>query len=64
VTQKRKRRTKAEIVADQAKAETEKKCMEELTKDNNRAMVQMDIDEDIDRTDTANRTTSGKQHVT
>ena len=55
MTQKRKRRTKAEIAADQAKAEMEKKQTEELTKKKNQKMEQMDINEDIDRAYTADR---------
>ncbi|KIM39261.1 hypothetical protein M413DRAFT_29440 [Hebeloma cylindrosporum] len=54
--QKRKRRTKAEIAADKAKADAERKRQEELTQDNRRAMIQMDIDEDIDREETGART--------
>jgi hypothetical protein len=53
---KRKRRTKEEIAADKAKAEQEKKRLEELALENHRAMVQMDVDEDIDRVETAART--------
>lgn len=54
--QKRKRRTKAEMAADKAKADAEKKRLEDLTQENHRAMAQMDIDEDIDRSKTAART--------
>ena len=54
--QKQKRRTKAEMAADKAKADVEKKEKEELTRENVRKMAQMDIDEDIDRAETAART--------
>lgn len=53
---KRKRRTKEEIAADKAKAEAEKKQLEELAQQNHRAMVQMDITEDIDRVETTAQT--------
>lgn len=53
---KRKRRTKAEIEADKAKADAEKKRKEELAEENQRALAQMDIDEDIDRAEAATRT--------
>lgn len=54
--QKRKRRTKEEIAADKARAEAEKKRQEELTQENHRILAQMDVDEDIDRAETATRT--------
>jgi hypothetical protein len=54
--QKRKRRTKEEMAADKAKADAEKKLKEELTQENHRKMAQMDIDEDVDRAETAART--------
>ena len=54
--QKRKQRTKEEIAADKAKADAEKKKWEELTKENHRALEQMDIHEDISRAETAIRT--------
>ena len=56
VTQKRKRRTKAEIEADKAKAKEEKRQKDELIKANNLAMEQMDISEDLNRKGTAART--------
>lgn len=55
-TQRRKRRTKAEMAADKAMKEMEKKQLEELTEENNRAMTRMDITEDINRAETAART--------
>jgi len=54
--QKRKRRTKEEIAADKAKADAEKRQQEELIEENHRAMMQLDIDEDVDRANTAART--------
>ena len=56
VTQRKKRRTKDEVAADKAKADAEKKQQEELTEENHRAMEQMDINEDIARSETAART--------
>ena len=56
VTKTRKRRSKEEIAAEKAKAEMEKRRLEELTKENNQAMMRIDIDEDIDRAETAART--------
>ena len=56
VPQKRKRRTKAEIAADKAKTEAEKKQLEEITEENHRTMARMDIEEDINRAETAART--------
>ena len=53
---KRKRRTKAEMAADKAKADEEKKRLEDIAQENHRARVQMDIAEDIDRAETATRT--------
>lgn len=44
------------MAADKAKAEAEQKQLEELTQENHLAMMQMDIDEDIDRAETATRT--------
>ena len=54
--QKRKRRTREEIAADKAKADAEKRRQEELIEENRRAMMQLDIDEDVDRANTAART--------
>lgn len=54
--QKRKRRTQAQIAADKAEANAEKQRQEDLTQENQRAMVQMDIDEDINRAEIAART--------
>jgi len=54
--QKRKRRTKEEIAADKAKADAEKRQKEELIEQNHRAMMRMDIDEDIDRAEMAAQT--------
>lgn len=54
--QRRKRRTKEEIAADKAKADAEKRQKEELIKQNRQEMMQMDIDEDIDRAETAAQT--------
>lgn len=54
--QRRKRRTKEEIAADRAKADAEKRQKEELIKQNHRAMKRMDIDEDVDRAETAAKT--------
>jgi hypothetical protein len=53
VTQKRKRRTKAEMEADAAKAEEDRQQKEKLTKETNLAMEQMNISEDINRKATA-----------
>jgi hypothetical protein len=53
---KRKRRTKEQIAADKAKADKEKKRLEELSRENHRTMVQMDLVEDMDRAGTAART--------
>jgi hypothetical protein len=55
-TQKRKRRTKDEIAADNARADAEKKRQKELTEENHRVVAQMDINEDIDRAETAAQT--------
>ena len=44
------------MAADKAKADAEKKEKEELMRENVRKMAQMDIDEDIDRAETAART--------
>jgi hypothetical protein len=54
--QRRKRRTREEIVADKAKADSEKRQKEELIKQNRRAMKRMDIDEDINRAEMAAQT--------
>jgi hypothetical protein len=54
--QRRKRRTPEEMAADKAKAEAKKRQQEELTQQNHRTMAQMDIDEDIDRAETAAQT--------
>jgi hypothetical protein len=56
VTQRRKRRTKAEIAADKAKKELGKKQLEERAEENNQAMIQMDVKEDIDRANTIAQT--------
>ena len=53
---KRKRQTKNEIAADKAKAEEGKKRQEELTQENQCMMAQMDINEDLDRAETAAQT--------
>ena len=54
--QRRKRRTREEIVADKAKADAEKRQKEELIKLNRHAMMRMDIDEDVNRAETAAKT--------
>ena len=44
------------MAADKAKADAEKKEKEELMQENHHKMAQMDIDEDIDRAETAAQT--------
>ncbi|KAF8157499.1 hypothetical protein BJ912DRAFT_1070237 [Pholiota molesta] len=53
--QKRKRRTKAEIAADNAAAETERQRLEEVANEKKRKIVQMDLQEDINRMETEAR---------
>lgn len=55
-TEKRKRRTKAEIAADKAKADAEKRRKDELTEENRRTMIQMDVEEDINRAEAVAKT--------
>jgi hypothetical protein len=54
--EKRKRRTKAEIAADNAKADAEKMRQAQLTEENHRTMIRMDVEEDINRAETVAQT--------
>lgn len=49
LTTPRKWRTREEVLADKARVEEEKRQQEELNRDNEQRMLEMDIEEDVDR---------------